>query len=74
MNQTGIGVCKWCGDISGMGAYSGRTARESWAFSLSPPSQPLNSGINPDFRFERTGANLLILSDAFIHAGSDARN
>ncbi len=30
--------------------------------------------LNPDFRFERAGANLLILSDAFIHAGSDARN
>jgi hypothetical protein len=31
-------------------------------------------GLNPDFRFERAGANLLILSDAFIHAGSGARN
>jgi len=30
--------------------------------------------IDPDFRFECTGANLLILSDAFIHAGSEARN
>ncbi len=35
--------------------------------------------LSPDFRFERTGANLLILSDAFIHGvptqgGSDARN
>ncbi len=29
---------------------------------------------SPDFRFECAGANLLILSDAFIHAGSDARN
>lgn len=29
---------------------------------------------NPDFRFERGRANLLILSDAFIHEGSDARN
>jgi hypothetical protein len=31
-------------------------------------------GINPDFRFNCDGPNLLMLSDAFIHAGSDARN
>ena len=30
--------------------------------------------ITPDFRFECAGANLLILTDAFIHAGSDASN
>jgi len=30
--------------------------------------------VNPDFRFERTGTNFLMLSNAFIHAGSDARN
>ena len=28
----------------------------------------------PDFRFERSGANLPRLSDAFIHAGSDVRD
>jgi len=29
---------------------------------------------NPDFRFNCDRPNLLMLSDAFIHAGSDARN
>jgi hypothetical protein len=31
-------------------------------------------GLNPDFRFTAPDPNLLSLSDAFIHAGSDARN
>lgn len=30
--------------------------------------------IIPDFHFERDGPNLLMLSDAFVHAGSDARS
>ena len=33
-----------------------------------------NMELSPDFRFERAGANLLILSGAFIHAGPDARS
>ena len=35
---------------------------------------PRRKALIPDFRFECAGANLLILSDAFIHAGSDASN
>ncbi|MGP0073703.1 MAG: hypothetical protein ACLPWF_17445 [Bryobacteraceae bacterium] len=30
--------------------------------------------LSPDFHFWLRPANLLTLSDAFIHAGSDARN
>ena len=29
--------------------------------------------LNPDFRFERTGPNFLMFSNAFIYAGSDVR-
>jgi len=32
------------------------------------------AALNPDFRFECGLANLLVLSDAFIHAGSDVRD
>ena len=40
---------------------------------------PLDEGrdhdaLNPDFRFSCDRPNLLMLSDAFIHEGSDARN
>jgi hypothetical protein len=30
--------------------------------------------LTPDFRFGHDRANLLMLSDAFIHEGSDVRN
>ncbi len=30
-------------------------------------------GLNPDFRFERIGTNLPILSDLFIRGGPDTR-
>ncbi len=30
--------------------------------------------MNPDFRFSCDGSSLLMLFDAFIHEGSDARN
>jgi hypothetical protein len=41
-----------------------------------PPkvSLPENNHSIPDFRFNCDRPNLLMLFDAFIHAGSDARN
>jgi hypothetical protein len=34
VNQTGIAPFKWFGAIYGTARYSGRTARESWGYSL----------------------------------------
>jgi hypothetical protein len=38
------------------------------------PRGPEPNRLIPDFHFERDGPNLLMLSYAFIHAGSNARN